>query len=133
MADELQSRLKRDTRVVVLGHLQRGSSPTTFDRVLATQFGAHAVRLVVQQRFGQMVGYNPPAIESVPILEAVNQLSCGDPQSEAVQAARALGISFSDCPTMASPFQTRPATIDAQQQAAGVEDAAYALSADVPA
>jgi hypothetical protein len=52
------------------------------------------------------VCYNPPAIESVPIVEAVNRLSVVDPVGSPVQAARALGISFGDCPHNHSPFQT---------------------------
>jgi 6-phosphofructokinase 1 len=98
VAAEVERRLHRETRVAVLGHLQRGGPPTTFDRVLATQFGAHAVRLVHQQKFGDMICYQPPAMNSVPIAEAVHRLSRVDINSDAVQAARALGISFGDCP-----------------------------------
>jgi 6-phosphofructokinase 1 len=98
VGEEIEKRLLRETRVVVLGHLQRGGPPTTFDRVLATQFGAHAVRLIVQGRFGNMVCYHPPLIHDVPIVDAVKQLSNVDPQGAAVQAARALGISFGDAP-----------------------------------
>ncbi|MGW8256461.1 MAG: 6-phosphofructokinase [Thermoguttaceae bacterium] len=93
---EIEKRLLRETRVVVLGHLQRGGPPTTFDRVLATKFGAHAVRLVVQGHFGKMICYHPPLIHEAPILEAVKELSRVDPEGAAVQAARALGISFGD-------------------------------------
>ena len=92
------------TRFVVLGHLQRGGPPTTFDRVLATQFGAHAVRLVHHGRFGEMICFQPPVIGSVPISEAVCRLSTVDPQGSAVHAARALGISFGDCAANGSPF-----------------------------
>ncbi len=92
---EIEKRLGKETRTVVLGHLQRGGAPTTFDRVLATQFGSHAVRLVVEQKFGQMVTYWPPDMNSVPILEAI-QLATVCPNCSAVQAARALGISFGD-------------------------------------
>jgi 6-phosphofructokinase 1 len=105
IAKEIEHRLHRETRVCVLGHLQRGGAPTTFDRVLATQFGAHAVRLVWEGRLGEMVCYHPPHITSVPIMQAVNHLSTVDPDSSAVQAARALGISFGDCPTSNSPFR----------------------------
>jgi ATP-dependent phosphofructokinase / diphosphate-dependent phosphofructokinase len=101
---EIESRLLRETRVVVLGHLQRGGPPTTFDRVLATQFGAHAVRLVVQRHFGKMVCYHPPLVHEVPIIDAVHELSSVDPDSAAVQAARALGISFGDSPADQDPF-----------------------------
>ncbi len=105
VAAEIESRLQRETRCVVLGHLQRGGPPTTFDRVLATQFGVHAMRLVHEARFGEMVCFNPPQIESVPIIDAVARLSNVDPQSSAVLAARALGISFGDHPADNSPFR----------------------------
>ena len=104
LAGEIQSRLHREVRCVVLGHLQRGGPPTTFDRVLATQFGAHAVRLVHHGHFGQMICFNPPQIESVAIADAVSRLRTVDPSSAAVQAARALGISFGDCENAYSPF-----------------------------
>jgi ATP-dependent phosphofructokinase / diphosphate-dependent phosphofructokinase len=111
VAKEIERRLRRETRTAVLGHLQRGGPPTTFDRVLATQFGAHAVRMVFEGRFGEMVCYNPPQIESVPIIQAVNRLSQVEPNSSAVQAARALGICFGDCPTKNSPFSKSETTI----------------------
>ena len=104
VADEVGRRLHREVRTVVLGHLQRGGNPTSFDRVLATQFGAHAVRLIHHGRFGEMVCYRPPNIESVPIAEAIGGLSRVDPASSAVQAARGLGISFGDCADLVSPF-----------------------------
>ena len=105
VGEEIEKRLLRETRVVVLGHLQRGGPPTTFDRVLATQFGAHAVRLVVQQQFGKMVCYHPPSIHDVPITDAVCELSSVDPEGAAVQAARALGISFGDTLPDEDPFR----------------------------
>ncbi len=119
VASEIECRLGRETRTVVLGHLQRGGPPTTFDRVLATQFGAHAVRLIQERRFGEMICYRPPKIESVPILEAVNRLSRVDAQGAAVQAARALGISFGDRAAHHSPFAHHPAeaTLTAAEQA----------------
>ena len=104
VAQEIQRRLQRETRCVVLGHLQRGGPPTTFDRVLATQFGAHAVGLVHRGEFGTMVCYQPPAIGKVWIRDAVSRLSTVDPQCSAVQSARALGISFGDDPHAPSPF-----------------------------
>jgi len=104
VAQEIQHRLHRETRCVVLGHLQRGGAPTTFDRVLATQYGAHAMRLVVEGRFGEMVTYQPPQVDSVPITKAVGKLSTVDVNSSAVQAAKALGISFGDTAANVSPF-----------------------------
>ncbi len=104
VAQEIENRLQRETRCVVLGHLQRGGPPTTFDRVLATQFGAHAVRLIVEGKFGHMIRYQPPEFSSVPISEAIHQLSAVDPRGSTVLAAKALGISFGDCPAKESPF-----------------------------
>lgn len=125
VAKEIERRLRRETRTAVLGHLQRGGPPTTFDRVLATQFGAHAVRMVCERRFGEMVCYNPPQIASVPIMQAVNRLSQVEPESSAVQAARALGICFGDSPTQCSPFRkavSEPAAADENSSA----DSAFA-------
>ena len=110
VAAEIEKRLHHETRCVVLGHLQRGGPPTTFDRVLATQYGAHAVRLVHHGRFGEMVCYNPPDFNGVPISEAINRLSQVDPKGAAVQSARALGISLGDRPTCQSPFSVPCAT-----------------------
>jgi ATP-dependent phosphofructokinase / diphosphate-dependent phosphofructokinase len=107
VAREIECRLHREARTVVLGHLQRGGAPTTFDRVLATQYGAHAVRLIVEKRFGEMICYNPPDMGSVPIIEAVHQIRTVEPDGPAVQAARALGISFGDCEAGQSPFACR--------------------------
>ncbi|QDS97923.1 6-phosphofructokinase [Adhaeretor mobilis] len=123
VAAEIEHRLHRETRVAVLGHLQRGGSPTTFDRVLATQYGAHAVRLVVEEKFGHMVCYNPPEIDSVPIMAAVNRLRTVNPEGSAVQAARALGISFGDRPVSLSPFTSN---LEAAEQLVDGYDAATA-------
>jgi phosphofructokinase-like protein len=95
VAKEIEQRLGKETRTVVLGHLQRGGAPTTFDRVIATQFGAHAVRLIIERKFGQMVTYQPPDMLSVPIIDAI-KLATVCPNCSAVQAARALGICFGD-------------------------------------
>jgi 6-phosphofructokinase 1 len=113
VAREIEARLHCEARTVVLGHLQRGGAPTTFDRVLATQYGAHAVRLVVERRFGEMICFNPPEMASVPILEAVNQIRRVEPSGPAVQAARALGISFGDCDRGESPFACHAAPLEA--------------------
>jgi 6-phosphofructokinase 1 len=104
IADEIQRRMATETRCVVLGHLQRGGSPTHFDRCLATQYGAHAVRLIEEHRFGEMVCYDPPDIASIPIVEAIKQLSVVDVNGSAVQAARALGVSFGDSAFFSNPF-----------------------------
>lgn len=104
VADTIQERLGTETRCVVLGHLQRGGSPTYFDRMLATQYGVHAVRLIEEGRFGEMVCYQPPEITSTPIAHAVAGLSTVDPMGSAVIAARALGVSFGDTAQFINPF-----------------------------
>ncbi|MBL9090615.1 MAG: 6-phosphofructokinase [Planctomycetaceae bacterium] len=109
VASEIQSRLGRETRCVVLGHLQRGGPPTTFDRVLATQFGAFAVDCIHRGELGRMVAFNPPAVESVWIRDAVSKLRTVDPDCSAVKAARSLGISFGDCPQPRA-HNSKPAT-----------------------
>ncbi len=126
LTEEIQRRLHRETRCVVLGHLQRGGPPTTFDRVLATLFGAHAVRLAHHRRYGEMVCYSPPRVDSVPIRDAVSKLSRVDLQSPEVQAARALGISFGDCPAEESPF-SRPLSTDLVDQVTDLESELAAL------
>ncbi len=128
VANELERRLHREVRTTVLGHLQRGGPPTTFDRVLATQFGAHAVRLVVEENFGQMICYQPPHIESVPISQAVNRLCRVNPESSTVQAARALGMCFGDCPAGQSPFEK-----SANQDASGAAGSQEATTKDADA
>lgn len=104
VAEEIQKRMSAETRCVVLGHLQRGGSPTYFDRMLATQYGVHAVRLIEEKRFGEMVCYDPPEICSIPIAKAVDRLSTVDPLGSAVMAARGLGVSFGDTMQFCNPF-----------------------------
>lgn len=105
VAKEIQSRMNIEARCVVLGHLQRGGNPTPFDRTLASQYGAHAVRLAEEERYGEMVTYDPPMIGSIPIANAIHRLSTVDPHGSAVIAAKALGISFGDTYGYANPFE----------------------------
>ncbi len=85
-----------ETRVTVLGHIQRGGSPTPYDRILATRYGVHAVELLVAGQFGRMVALKGTEITSVPISEALNNLRRVDPDGDMVRTARSLGISFGD-------------------------------------
>lgn len=85
-----------ETRVTVLGHLQRGGSPTPFDRLLGTRYGAHAVELLMEGRFGEMVCLHGTQIESVPIIDAVKELRRVSPDSDIVVAAKSVGIGFGD-------------------------------------
>lgn len=85
-----------ESRVTVLGHLQRGGSPTPFDRILGTRYGVKAVELLAKGQFGQMVALKGTEIESVSLAEAVSKQKHVDPNSDFVKAAKAVGISFGD-------------------------------------
>jgi ATP-dependent phosphofructokinase / diphosphate-dependent phosphofructokinase len=96
VAAEIQKRTAKETRVCVLGHLQRGGAPTSFDRLLCTRFGAKAVQLITEGKVGHMVALRPPDTIAVPLGEATGRLRIVAPQGDMVQTARALGISFGD-------------------------------------
>lgn len=96
VAAEIEKRTGKETRAMVLGHLQRGGSPTYMDRVLCTLFGAKAVELITDGRYGRMVAHNGKYVDSVPLLEAIGHLRTVPPDEGFVRAARALGISFGD-------------------------------------
>ena len=96
MAAEIQKRTGKETRVCVLGHLQRGGAPTSFDRLLCTRFGARAVQLIAEEKYGYMVALRPPDTVAVKLSEAIGRLRSVPPNGDMVQTARALGISFGD-------------------------------------
>ena len=96
VANKLKTLIDQEVRVCVLGHLQRGGGPTSFDRVLCTLFGAEAVKLVAEKKFGHMVTYAPPEMQSIPIKEAVGKLRLIDTKSDLIQSGKLLGISFGD-------------------------------------
>jgi 6-phosphofructokinase 1 len=86
----------KQTRSVVLGHLQRGGAPTSFDRVLATRFGAKAVALIRQGQFDVMVASAPPAIVPRPLEEVVGRTKTVPLDYDLLLGARALGVAFGD-------------------------------------
>ncbi|MBI1740890.1 MAG: ATP-dependent 6-phosphofructokinase [Candidatus Koribacter versatilis] len=86
----------KEVRVSVLGHIQRGGSPSPYDRILATRFGVAAVDLIAEGGFGKMVCLQQECIRAVDIADAVGRMKTVDPDGEIVQAARAIGISFGD-------------------------------------
>lgn len=88
--------VSKEVRVTVLGHIQRGGSPSPFDRVLATRFGSAAADLVAEGGFGRMVCLRAGRIESVPLEEAVGVVRTVDPSCGHVRTARSIGISFGD-------------------------------------
>jgi ATP-dependent phosphofructokinase / diphosphate-dependent phosphofructokinase len=86
----------KDARVVVLGHLQRGGMPTPFDRILATRFGAAAVRVLGEGRYGEVVVSRGQEISTIPMVECAGKVRTVPPEHELVQTSRALGIAFGD-------------------------------------
>ena len=85
-----------ETRVTVLGHLQRGGMPTPRDRLMASIFGVHAVDLIAQGRFDRMVGWSGRSVIDVPIEAAIASYRAVDPDGPLVHTARGLGIAFGD-------------------------------------
>lgn len=96
VSSELEPLTGKECRSVLLGHLQRGGTPTSFDRLLATRFGARAVELVLERRWGMMVASHPPDIVSVPIEKIIGRTRTIPLTSDALRAARAMNISFGD-------------------------------------
>jgi len=96
VAEDISELTGKEARVVVLGHLQRGGPPTTFDRVLGTRFGAGAARLVRKGLFGQMIALLPPDVGSVPIRDAIATMKKVQLDNDILESARNIGISFGD-------------------------------------
>ena len=96
IAREIQRMTGKETRSLVLGHLQRGGMPTGYDRLLATRFGGAAVRAIAAERWGHMVALQSPHIVTIPIEDALREPKRVDPAHDVVLTARATGISFGD-------------------------------------
>jgi 6-phosphofructokinase 1 len=97
VAREIEARTGKETRSLVLGHLQRGGSPTTFDRLLGLRFGAAAIRLIAEGRWGCMVALTPPhLVAAIPLEQALATPKRVQLDSDAVATARDLGTSFGD-------------------------------------
>src|SRR4249920_1085521 len=96
VCEALHGETGKETRSVVLGHLQRGGAPTSFDRVLATRFGGKAVELVKREEFGTMVAYAPPHIISRRIEDVVGKTKTVPMDFDLLTTAKALGVTFGD-------------------------------------
>ncbi len=96
LAEEIERRTELESRVTVLGHLLRGGTPTAFDRVLATRYGAKAIELATEGKFGLMVCLHGQEIASIPIEEAISQLKLVSPSSSLVRVAKSVGTCFGD-------------------------------------
>ncbi len=96
VAAQLQEMTGQESRHVVLGHLQRGGKPTTFDRLLSLRFGAAAVRAIEEGQSGIMVALDPPTVRYVPLKKATRRMKSVPLDSDTMMTARDLGICFGD-------------------------------------
>jgi 6-phosphofructokinase 1 len=96
LADEICSRSGAETRVTVLGHIQRGGTPSPLERLIAAAFGVAAVDLIAEGKYDQMVTWQKRQVVSVPITEAIAQYRAVDPNGTLVKTARGLGICLGD-------------------------------------
>ena len=92
----IEHRTGKETRSVTLGHLQRGGSPTTFDRLLALRFGAEAIRAVATESFGIMVSYQPPTLTTLPLDEVLGKPKPVPLDGDVICTARELGVALGD-------------------------------------
>lgn len=96
VGNEIEKRTGLETRVTILGHVQRGGSPSAFDRILATRFGTRAMELVMEEKFGRMVCLRGSEIRDVPLEKAISKLKRVSPAGDLVHTARSIGVSFGD-------------------------------------
>jgi ATP-dependent phosphofructokinase / diphosphate-dependent phosphofructokinase len=96
VAADLQQLTGKETRCVVLGHLLRGGTPTTFDRLIALRFGAAAIRALADDRSGVMVALDPPTVRYVPLEQATRRMKRVPLDCDTMLTARDLGICFGD-------------------------------------
>jgi ATP-dependent phosphofructokinase / diphosphate-dependent phosphofructokinase len=96
LAGEIAQRVGAETRVTVLGHVQRGAIPSPLDRLLGSSFGVAAVDLIAQGEYDRIVTWHDRQVKSVPIEEAISTYRAVDPQDTLVKTARGLGICLGD-------------------------------------
>ncbi|MDZ7690121.1 MAG: ATP-dependent 6-phosphofructokinase [Balneolaceae bacterium] len=96
VADELQERTGQESRSVVLGHLQRGGSPTTYDRLISMRFGASAIRCVENKNYNQLVVLKDNKLTTIPLSDVAGKMKSVQLDSDTVQTARDVGICLGD-------------------------------------
>jgi len=96
VSKEIHRRTGKETRSLVLGHLQRGGSPTTWDRLLSLRFGAAAVRFIAEGKRNVMVAWQPPEMKAIPVEDVIGRTKLVPIDSDTIMTARDLGISLGD-------------------------------------
>jgi 6-phosphofructokinase 1 len=96
VAKAISRRLGMETRVTVLGHLQRGGVPTPFDRILATRFGTHAAEMLARGEYNRMVSLKGAEVTSVPLEDVAGKTKLVPPDHALIRAARRVGTNFGD-------------------------------------
>ena len=96
IADQITKKSGMEVRVTVPGHTQRGGSPDSYDRVFASRLGAEAAKLILEGKYGYMVGYVNREVVKVPLEDVAGKLKTVDPHSSMIEEAKILGISFGD-------------------------------------
>ncbi len=96
IADEIEVLCQAETRVTVLGHVQRGGQPNAQDRIIASAFGVRAVELIQQGRFERMVAWSNRRVIDVPLIDAIKEYRAVSPNDDLALTARSLGISLGD-------------------------------------
>ncbi len=94
VADDIAKVTGHDVRVTVPGHIQRGGSPSAYDRVLSTMFGTKAAELIKEGKYGYMVGMKNNEVVPVPLAEVAGRLKCVPADSQIIASAKSIGISF---------------------------------------
>ncbi len=94
VADQIEDRTGLDSRAIVLGHVQRGGTPTAFDRILSTRFGYHAFELLMEKKFNRMVVWRNSQLDSVPIADVAGKVRTVPVDGMTVKAARSVGTCF---------------------------------------
>lgn len=93
---EIEERTGQEVRITVPGHTQRGGEPCPYDRVISSRLGSAAAQLIIEGKFGYMVGFQNNEIVPVPLKEVAGRLKMVDPESSIIKETRGLGISFGD-------------------------------------
>ena len=91
---EIEERTGQEIRITVPGHTQRGGSPCAYDRVIASRLGAAAAQLILEEKYGYMVGFKNREIIPIPLEEVAGKLKMVAPDSSIIREAKNLGISF---------------------------------------